>query len=143
MSIQTIENQIETLVNEVTDISKTYTYPVAELGRSLPALIIIYDGISQGHEAVNQTETTYQFEFTLYEKAEGRTLENSWNNIKSLAVDILAKFRVNPTLNSTVWGSIITGGETMIINTNEGRVNESRTKYIAHTFNLEATKTES
>ena len=142
MSITTIENQIEVLVNEVTDISKCYTYPVSELGRSLPALIIIYNGISQGYEAVKQTATTYNFEFTLYENAEGRTLENNWDKLKSYATDILDKFRANPSLNGTVWNSIITSGETIIIKESGGSTREGRPKYVAHTFSLEATQTE-
>ena len=140
MSIKAIEEQIEILVNEVIDISKYYDYPVADIGRNLPALVNIYNGFNQEHEAVKQTDTTYNFELTIYLPAEGKTLKNNWDDMKDLTVDILNKFRANATLNCQVWSSIVTSGDTII--DAEGRAEGRKTKWIGHTFNLEATRTE-
>jgi len=135
MSIEVIENQIETLVSEVVDIKAVYDYPVVELGRKLPALIVIYDGFEQGFEAVKQTETTYRFEFTLYFAAEGKKLKSVWDAVKTVSKAILDKFRSNPTLNDTVYQSIIRRGNTMI-------EAADRPRWLGHTFVLEARKIE-
>ena len=140
MSIKDIESQIEILVNEVIEIKQYYNYPVADIGRNLPALVNIYDGFNQAHEAVKQTDTTYNFEFTLYLPAEGKTLKTNWDNLKDLVILVLNKFRSNATLNSQCWGSIITAGNTIIDAV--GRGEARKTKWIGHTFNLQATKTE-
>ena len=121
-------------------INQVYDYPVADIGRNLPALVLIYNGFNQEHEAVRQTDTTYNFEFTLYLPAEGRTLENNWNDIKQLSTKVLNRYRQKATLNSQVWGSIITSGDTII--DAESRAQGRKTKWIGHTFNLEVTKTE-
>ncbi len=136
MSIASIETEIDTLVSEITDIKETYTYPVFRLSRRLPALMIIYDGIDQDYEAVQQTETKYRYEFTLYFPAEGRNLESNWADLKSTAIKVLNKFRNNPTLNNIVLQSIIRTGRTII------DVDQERPKWIGHSFVLEAVKIE-
>ena len=121
-------------------INAVYNYPVHDIGRNLPALVNIYDGFNQSHEAVRQTNTTYVFEFTLYLPAEGKTLENNWNDLKQIAIKVINRYRMNSTLNSQVWGSIITSGNT-IIDAN-ARGEGKKTRWIGHTFTLQATKTE-
>ena len=135
MSIATIEAQIEVLVAEVTAIKAKYDYPALELGKKLPALIIIYDGVSQDYEATTQTDTTYRFEFTLYYRAEGKTLKTNWDAMKADAKSLLDKFRANPDLNNTCWTSIIRSGRTIIDAANEP-------KFIGHSFTLECQKVE-
>lgn len=117
-------------------LEANYDYPVVQLGRKLPALITIYEGIEQDHEAINQTGTTYTFENTLYLATEGKTLETSWHSVKMESEKILARFRINPTLNGTCWGSIISSGASMIDASDQP-------KWLGHTFTLEARKTES
>jgi len=136
MSIQTIETQIEALVAEVTEVQAVYDYPVAELGRKLPALVVLYDGFGQDFEATRQTDTTYRWELSLYWAAEGRTLEDVWDLVKTTVPLILNKFRQSPQLNGAVWGSILRSGEPII------EVVNDLPRVIGHSFLLEATQTE-
>ena len=139
-TIKKIEEQIIQRVEAVTQINQYYNYPVADIGRNLPALVNIYDGFSQNHEAARQTDTTYNFEFTLYLPAEGKTLQKNWNDMKRIVPLILNEFRRKADLGCTVWGSIISAGNTII--DAQGAMEGRKTRWIGHTFTLQATKTE-
>ncbi len=139
MSIPTIEAAISSIVAGVTSIQAAYTYPVAELGRKLPALLILYDGFDQEPAAVTDTETAWRFEFTLYLPADGKTLQKAWTDLKTLVPAILSAFRVNPGLNASCYDSIIQAGEPIMHIPQEPN---GQPKFVGHTFKLTARKVE-
>lgn len=138
-SVVDIETQIELLVKDITEILAVYKYPVTELGRKFPALVILYNGFTAGSAPNRSTETRYNYEFTLYLPLEGRNIEITWAELKVLVPKILDKFRANPGLGSTVWWSIIEAGEPIIqIPMNPA----DKPKWIGHSFRLRAQKEE-
>ncbi len=57
MSIKAIENEIKNLVDEVVAIKAYYDYPVADIGRNLPALVnIMTDLIKKRKRSKIQTQ---------------------------------------------------------------------------------------
>jgi hypothetical protein len=140
MSIQAIEAQIIATVATVTEINASYTYPVADLGRKLPALVVIYDGFQQTPGPDKATDLAWRWEFTLFLPAEGKSLEKSWTDLKALVPKVLQAFRRNPGLdgNGTCWTSIIEAGDPIIHAAQPG----APTQFVGHTFRLVARKEE-
>ncbi len=138
MSISAIEQQIAAVVSGVVSIKKTYTYPVAEIGRLLPALVVVYDGFSQEPAAGKSTDTAWRFEFTLFLPAEGKTLEKNWTDLKALVPALLTAFRTNPGLNGACWTSIIEAGDPIIHIPSPAE----QPQFIGHSFRLVAKKEE-
>lgn len=138
MSIAAIEAQIVATVATVTDIQATYNYPVADLGRKLPALVIIYDGFEQTPGPDKATELAWRWEFTLFLPAEGKSLAQNWAGLKALVPQVLQAFRRNPGLGGTCWSSLIEAGQPIIHAAQPG----APTQFIGHTFRLVVRKEE-
>jgi len=139
MSIETIEEQIVVVAKGVVDLKAVYDYPVFELGRDLPALMVLYDGMTQGPGPDRHTETHYNFDFTLYFPIEGRNLKQNWLDVKKLVPKVLNVFRGNPGLNGTVWWSLITAGQPIIDIPADPK---AKPKWMGHSFTLTTRKEE-
>lgn len=133
MGLAEVETQIVTLAREIVDLQAVYDYPVFDLGRKLPALLVLYDGVAQEPGPAKATDTEWAWEFTLYLPAEGRKLETVWDEVKDLAVSVLDKFRANPGLNETAWTSIIESGEPVIDIPADPK---AKPKWVGHSFRL-------
>ncbi len=132
--IKAIQDQVRAIISGLVEIRATYTYPIADLGRQLPALLVLYDGFSQTRISRNRHDTLWRFELSLYLPAEGKRLDIAWSEVLSLVPVILQVFRGNPTLNDSCRTSTVASGEPVIHTPAPG----TPTQYIGHTFKLEA-----
>lgn len=139
MSIRAIEAGIEALVAQVTDIQKTYTYPVTDLPHLSPLLVVLYTGFRQKPGPARATYTEWLFDFDLLLLADGQLLKPAWDQTKDLAEAILAKFRASPTVNGSCWGSLIHEGEAFYVIPSP---DNPRQRHLGHTFHLVAHKEE-
>jgi len=137
-SITDIEAQIVAKMGEITGIKKSYDYPVLDIGRKVPCLIILYDGFSQEPEAALTTSVTWRWKLTLCYALES-ALKNRWADLKDLVPEILDKFRANPGLGGTCWYAELKAGEAVIhvpADPSEGP------RWFGHEFTVEVTTEE-
>ncbi len=134
-AIKDLEAQIAARMREITGIKQTYDYPVLDIGRKLPCLIILYDGFGQEPGAAKTSQVIWRWKLTLCYALE-TPLSGRWADLKALVPEILDKFRANPGLGGTCWYAVLKAGEAVIhapADPNEGP------RWFGHEFILEAT----
>ena len=132
-AIETVEKQIEAVAKTIVDVKTVLDYPVERVPGQLPAMSIIYQGVSQTPATHMHTDNVWRFEMTIMLPVEN--LKKSWLRMKDLAPTVLETFRQNPGLNGSCYYSLITAGEAFI-NTAENN------SHFGHTFNLEVHREE-
>ena len=140
MAITSIEAEIVKIANTVVELKKVYDYPVFTLGREMPALEIRYDGFTQKPSADSHTDVYYSWELTLFLSLEGRSVQDRWDDLKSVTEELLQAFRQDYSLGGTVWLSMIEGGSPIIEAPSDPR---NKPKYVGHTFRLVTRKEQS
>lgn len=133
MSISAIQAGIVSTVSSITELKAVYTYPITDLGRKLPALVVLYDGFDQVWTGETGHEIRWRFEFSLFLPADGKNLKAVWDELIALVPALLGAFRNNPGLGGTCWISDIEAGETVI----HAAAAESA-RFVGHTFRLVA-----
>lgn len=129
MSIESIQTAIVNVVASLVKIEATYTYPVADVGRKLPALIVVYDSVEQRMDA---DDRVWAYDMTLFLPADGKRLEHSWGVLTDTTQALLDAFNADRTLGGACWNSYVESGEA-IINTPP---NGASPRFIGHTFRL-------
>lgn len=132
MTIRTVQSAIVAVMQELLpDIKAVYEYPIAEVGRTLPAIAVVFDGFEQDRARNNRT---WRYELTLFLPADGKRLDNVWGAMVDLIPQVLDAFNSDPALGGTCWRSLVTTGDPVIhIPQGAGSV-----QFIGHTFTLEA-----
>jgi len=134
--IKTIAVALGAIVAEVTGIEKVYTYPVWEIGRSLPCLTSIYSGLSNEPSALGNVDMlTYKFECTLYFAFEGRDVESQWDDMTTIVEGVVEAIHDHVGLDSTCLLSGLTSGRPVIEVPNNPQL---KPRWIGHTFTVDA-----
>ncbi|MFA7175072.1 MAG: hypothetical protein WC340_16990 [Kiritimatiellia bacterium] len=109
MSIATVEAQIISTVNAVTEVKTVYKYPIKKFAGEFPILTVLYTGFGLTPASGESQDAGWTWEFTVYFPI--RNEAESWESLKELVPIILSAFRDNPTLGDTCWSAEITMGK--------------------------------
>lgn len=131
-SIEAVEKEIANIIGGIVELEAAYTYPVVELGRMLPALVVLYDGFNQERMSRTMHNLTWSFEFTVYLPADGKRLDGPWERLLVLVPSIVDAFRANPSLNGVARDSMIENGEPIMHTPASGT-----SQFVGHSFHLQ------
>jgi hypothetical protein len=137
--VQTLQEQIIEIVNISVPLAATYDYPEFTLGKSLPALTVVYDGfvsVPESHSGELEKvvwQSQYDFELALYFSIDSRNLKATWLEMLARASDLIWAFRDNHTLNGfAVHAEIDKGLPVIQIPMNP----KEKPRILGHTFSL-------
>lgn len=135
-NIRIISESIGSIASDAFDIKTVYTFPVWEIGRTLPCITALYAGLTSDPVTLGATDlVSYSFDLTLYYPFEGRAVESQWNNVTNIVNDVVRVFREQWDLNGSCIQSQLTRGEP-IIEVPKGPAMKPR--WMGHTFRIEA-----
>jgi len=91
------------IINEVIELQASYNFPMRDVPRPYPALLVLYDGFNAPDEedTHGQFVTDLRFQLTLYLPFDGRNMEARWHELEDLAWTLVVHFANNWTLNGT------------------------------------------
>ncbi|SMB97949.1 hypothetical protein SAMN00808754_2044 [Thermanaeromonas toyohensis ToBE] len=130
--IQEIEGALAQILAGVTGIKRVVNYPVNEVGRDLPAVFLVYDGFDQRLLNNEIGRITLKWKATVVWPLDTKTVQRSWDQMKSLVPSILAALRNKADLGGLCHGLAVEAGEPVI---STGDI-----QYIGHTLNISVWK---
>lgn len=132
--IQEIEQALVNLLSEVSEVRNIITHPMSEVGRTLPALVLVYEGFDERLQTNETGRITLRWKATLVWALDGKSTETVWVMVKQVADRLINVVRNNATLNGLVHGLLIDSGEP-VIGSGDGYA------YIGHSFTISVWKT--
>ena len=114
--IRDISEVIKNIVNEVVVLEASYNFPMREIPKPYPALLVLYDGFTRPEELddMNSFVHDLRYELTLYLPNDGRNMEVRWDELNELAWTIIIRFANDRTLGGNCRESIISAGEPIV-----------------------------
>lgn len=99
---------------DVVQVKKTYDFPVFEIGRPLPALVVVYDGFEQEPMSQDSYLLKLRYECALYLPLETQDVRKPWVEMQGLAGQLVDVFRDDPTLDDRVFAASLDAGEAVV-----------------------------
>lgn len=126
---------IKDAVNEVVLLKASYAYPMREIAKPYPALLVLYDGFSRPEEEddMNSFVHDIRYSLTLYLDNDGRNMEERWDALNDLVWTLVLRFANDRTLGGNCRQSVVTSGEP-VVHLNDAKVPVG----LGHTFVLMA-----
>ena len=114
--IQDIAEVVKEMVNEVLILKSSYNYPMREIPKPYPALLVLYDGFErpQDEDDMNAFVHDLRYQLTLYLPNDARNMEERWDELNNLVWTLVIKFANNRTLNGNCRQSIISSGDPVV-----------------------------
>jgi len=140
-NLQLIADAVGEIAQTITGIANVVTKPVVTVGRTLPAIFVVYEGFRQKPMTFGPTwKMTYTYTMTLYFAIDGANMETQWDSLLELSNEIADTFRNSFTLDGAVYKAEITHGKAII---QIPKIPTSRPKWIGHRFMLDVEMEES
>ena len=133
--LQHVAEYIKDAVNEVVQLKASYTYPLREIPKPYPALLVLYDGFSRVEEEDDMDNYVHDFRYnlTLYLENDGRNMEERWNSLNDLVWSLMVRFANDRTLGRNCRQSVVISGEP-VVHLNDAKIPVG----LGHTFVLMA-----
>ena len=133
--LQELADYIKESVNEVLLLKASYTYPMREIPKPYPALLVLYDGLSrdQTEDDMDYFVHDITYNLTLYLDNDGRKMEERWDSLLDLVWALVLKFANDRALGGNCRQSLLTTGEP-VIHLSEAKIPVG----LGHTFVLVA-----
>lgn len=126
--INVIEDALAQILAGVAGVKKVIRHPINDLGRELPAIILLYAGFDQRLTTAETGRITLKWKATIVWPLDARTAQGSWDQVKTLVPAIFTALRNNATLSGLCHGVLVEAGEPTI---STGEV-----QYVGHSFNI-------
>lgn len=132
-TLQHLAEYIKDAVNEVVQLKDSYAYPMREIPKPYPALLVLYDGFTRAEDEDDMDAFVHDFRYnlTLYLDNDGRNMEERWNSLNDLVWTLILRFANDRTLGHNCRQSVVTSGEP-VVHLNEAKVPVG----LGHTFVL-------
>jgi hypothetical protein len=130
-----IAEYIKDAVNEVLLLKASYSYPLRDVPKPYPALLVLYDGFSRPEEEddMNSYVHDIRYNLTLYLDNDGRNMEERWDSLNELVWELVKRFANDRTLGRNCRQSLLVSGEP-VVHLNDAKIPVG----LGHTFVLMA-----
>lgn len=132
-AIQDIATVVKDIINEVILLKASYNYPLREIPKPYPALLVLYDGIErpEDEDDMDYFVVDLRYQLTLYLPNDGRDMEARWDELNDLVWSLIVRFANDRTLGNNCRQSLITSGEP-VVHLNDAKIPVG----LGHTFAL-------
>ena len=135
--VQEVGQAARDIINEVIELQASYNFPMRDVPRPYPALLVLYDGFSSADdEDTNDAYVTdLKYALTLYLPFDGRNMEARWDELTNLAWTIIVRFANDVTLGGTCRQCGLSAGEPVL---HMSGAKPPKPVGMGHTFSLTA-----
>jgi hypothetical protein len=114
--IQDIASIVKDIVNEVVVLEASYDFPMREVPKPYPALLVTYEGFTRPEEEDDMDAFVHdlRYQLTLYLPNDGRNMDARWQELLELSWNLVLRFANDRTLGHVCRESVITAGEPVV-----------------------------